>query len=561
MPQAVFANVAKDLGLVHTYFNAKQPKTRLLQIYEQLGGGIATLDFDLDGNVDVYCAQAAGSPPGKDGDQPNRLFRQTDESFVDQTLFAGAADRGYTLGITTGDLNQDGFADLVVGNLGVNTVLVNQGDGTFRSMAMPESWDENRFTTGVAIADVTGDRIPDLIEINYLDDPDIYRDIEVGPNGIALRYPGPVAFRAATDRVWIQRDNGELLEHVLGEESQNASAEIGDSANPSLGLLVTDLDHQPGLEIFVANDVRPNQLWSVIAGESDLDKVAFQDRAVVAGCAFSSRGQANACMGVAHADFDGSGRSDLIVTNWIDEWVNFFRQTSLDGSSGESALASFRDEAPRWGLDEPSEGILGFGAQAIDFDNNSLIDLVITNGHIDDFTHLKQSHDMPGQLFANLGERFELLEPIGDYWTQLHLGRSLVTLDHNRDGRVDFAVTDLREPIALLENQTETDHHWLQLRMVGTSSERDAIGAHVRVTAGDRSFHATVATGDGYQGKNEAILSFGLANFNSPVGVEVHWPSGSVSIYEAVGVDRRYLLVEGEFGVWLDIKMSDTKRQ
>ena len=538
-PAPRFVNVAAATGVEFTYRNAEPPREKNLRIFESFGGGVVAIDFDLDGNVDLYFAQG-GDPTDPQRQVSNSLFRSLGDRYREISHQADVGSPYYSMGMTTGDLNQDGFPDLVVGNLGVNQVFLNQGDGSFVD-ATDGRWTDETFTTGVAIADVTGDGLPDVVEMNYTDDADVYAPLVIDADGHALMYPGPLDFRSAADRVWVSEADGVLRPRTLGRQSENESPEIGDAANPGLGLVVTDLDGKPGLEIFVGNDARPNQLWRHHRDQQRRNSV-FKDYAILAGCAFSSRGEATACMGIAQADFDGNGRPDLLITNWYDEWVNFYRQRD-DGV--------FEDLAVRYQLDLQSENLLGFGTQAIDFDNDSWIDVVIGNGHVDDFTHQGRRQQMPTQFLVNEGNRFVSANHLmkDPYWRQSHLGRSLIRLDHNRDGRMDVVVVDLSEPIALLENQTETPNQWIQFQLVGVASERDAIGAKVQVTSTSTQT-AVVATGDGYQGRNEAVLAFGLAEHEGPVDVTLTWPSGKTQTWNDVATGRRYTLTENDSQLW-----------
>lgn len=549
---AAFVNVANSMKLIHQYQNAADPRERNLKIFQSLGAGAAAIDYDLDGFVDFYFGQGAGDPPANQASKSNLMFRHLGDRFVEVQNVAGTSDYGYSAGITAGDVNQDGFPDLAIGCLGKNRLLLNQGDGTFRDVSAEIGWDEIHYTMGLAIADLTGDAIPDVVEVNYVNEQAMYEPLEIGSNGYALSFPGPLHFRAEQDRVWVSAGDGSLHATPLGTRSapDANSAAIGDAANPGLGLVVTNLDNEPGLEIFVANDARPNQLWKRNSLGTNQDPssppLGFTDIAVLKGCAFSSRGEACACMGVANADFDRNGLVDLFISNWVDEWVNLYLQQSG---------GYFRDSAPVWGLDKLSEGLLGFGSQSIDYDNDGDVDLIVANGHIDDMPGSQEAFEMPTQLLVNLGDRFELAKVAGDsYWETSHLGRCVISCDHNFDGRLDAVVVDLKEPVVLLENRTETANQWLQLRLVGVDSERDAIGARVEVSTAGFTQTSVLATGDGYQGRNEAILSFGLGDEAGPVSVSVEWPSGERSTWDNVPASHRYLVVELEPEIWREAR-------
>jgi hypothetical protein len=366
--------------------------------------------------------------------------------------------------------------------------------------------------------------------VNYLDDPSIYDPIEYKPDGTPVRLPGPLHFRPAADRVFRSLGDGSLRGQMLGPQGRPSPA-------TGLGIVVTNLDGKTGNEIFVANDLMANQLWKS-SRSGDNREVSWIDTAVVRGVAYGTGGMPLACMGIAVADFDGNGRLDLHVTNFEDQWSNHYMQNA-DGY--------FTDMVLPFGLDQPSVKMLGFGTQALDYDNNSTIDLVVGNGHIEDNTATGSEFEMPTQLFAGQRSKFVQLQPSGDsdYWSTHHLSRGLAICDWNNDGRTDFVVTDLKQPLALLENRTETDYHWLQLELVGTSSERDAIGATVTVTVGDRTMTRVVQTGDGYMSKNQSMLTFGLADRPRVEKVEIDWPTGNHQSFESLSANRCWLIVEG----------------
>ena len=533
-------NVAYERGLRFVLHNSPEPKERYFQLHQGLGSGVAAFDFDLDGWCDFYLGQQSGSPPDSLGTLPNVLYRQQDGFFVSVQEIAGVDDLGYAMAVTAGDLNQDGFPELIVGNFGENICYINQGDGTFtRSDGIP--FDSHSFTTGLAIADVTNDKLPDVVEVNYVNDPAVLDPVVISRRDYAKDLPSPLNFRPARDCVWASSESGlDLVQISLGEQAENVGT--------GLGLIVSDLDDQPGLEIFVANDMRPNNFWiqqREVPSELNDSQVRFQDVATINGCAVSIKGDANACMGVAFADFDSDHLSDLFVTNFYDEWANLFAR-QIEGG--------FRDVAARFHLDVASDELVGFGCQPVDYDNDGRIDLVVANGHIDDLSYKDIRFRMPSQLLVNRGDRFEVATQHKDsYWNSLHLGRCVVTCDYNRDGFVDVGISDLKDPFALLENETVSKGNWIQFRLVGDACERDAIGANIRISTGESVFHQTTAAGDGYAGRNEAIASFGLGDISNSVDVTIEWPNGSRSVYQQMRINARYLLVEGAMQPWKEV--------
>jgi tetratricopeptide (TPR) repeat protein len=542
--QPVFVDVADEVGLAMTYMNAAEQITRGFQLHQSLGTGVACLDYDLDGRVDLYFGQGGYEPPDGLSELSNQLFRQQGAGFREVTAAAAAEDFGYTHGVSCGDWNQDGFPDLLIGNLGRNQLLINQGDGTFLAAdfdADPgkESWADGTFTTAIAMADVTGDALPDIVEVNYVDDEKIFSPAVIGGKNGKMLQVGPLYYKAAVDRVFCSAGDGQLVGERLGQGTGLAST--------GLGVLMTDIDGSGGNEIFVANDQLANHLWTFPAprqmpGESS-SIPAWTESAVAAGLAYATNGKPLACMGIAPADYNGDGALDLHVTNYVDEWSNLY----LQNQSGV-----FQDQAAQYGLDVVTNPNVGFGTQAIDYDNNRSWDLVIANGHTEDFSDLGIAFKMPTQILMRFPDGYVAATVRGDdsYWKTTHLGRSVARCDWNRDGRVDFAITDLLEPVSLFQNECVTANHFLQIELVGVGCERDSIGARVTVRAGDHAMMQMSQTGDGYLSKNESVLFFGLGASTAIDAIEVRWPGGQVQTVGAVDIDSRIMIVQDSPQPW-----------
>ena len=531
--EPVFVNQAKALGLDFAFRNAVKPVDKEFRIFEAYGAGLACLDFDLDGNIDLYVGQAAADPPSR-GLMPNLLARNQIGKFVDVTVRSATDDRGYATGVTSGDWNQDGFPDLIIGNLFENKLFINQGDGSFRGHEGNQQWQEALYTTALAIADVTGDHLPDIVEINYLDDPSILDPIEYKPDGTPIRLPGPLHFRPAADRVFVSTGDGSMVAQTLGDNNGSAPA-------TGLGLVVTNIDGKPGNEIFVANDLMANHLWFAVQKGQ---RAAWIDRAGILGAAHGSGGSPMACMGIGVADFDNNGRVDFHITNFEDQWSNHYLQDDR---------GQFVDLALPCGFGESTRSMLGFGVQALDYDNNGTQDLVVGNGHIEDHTAKGSAFEMPTQLFVAVdGSRYEVVQPKGDadYWSGKHLTRGLAKADLNSDGLVDFVATDLKKPLVAMMNQTKSDYHWLQFVLVGTRSERDAIGATVSLKRDGFVSTHWVQTGDGYMAKNSGTVYIGLGSQGGVQSVLIDWPSGR-SQELSVEVDKSWLVIEDQEPFWL----------
>ncbi|TWU50800.1 ASPIC and UnbV [Rubripirellula tenax] len=530
--QVRFIDVAVQTGLTFEYYNAPTKVEKYFRLHETLGGGIAVIDFDLDGKPDVYLGQGSGEPPHTLGKLSDRLFRNGGRKFTDVTSDAKAVDFGYTTGLAVGDLNQDGWPDLVVGALGSNRILINQGDGSFIDGSDWISDATPMYTSSIAIADVTGDRLPDVVEANYVDDPAVFQRRAPPNDGIPFNV-SPTIYQNAIDRFFISTGRNRFTIESLDQDTETGGS--------SLGVVVTDIDSKPGNEVLIANDSWPNHYWVWPDTGS-----TPQQKAVISGIALDNSGTATAGMGIASGDFDHDGELDFHMTN-------FSRQSSslyIQNSTG-----SFTDIAARLGLTAATFPMLGFGTQAIDADQDGTLDLFILNGHIDDYSVIDQPFRMRPQFFRGVSNGFELQATDDDdsgYGQVETLGRVLAKLDWNGDGKTDLIANHLDAPIALLENQTSSTAHWVSFRLVGTESERDAIGGRVTVSAGSTSSHQWQTAGDGYLCSNERVLDFGLEKDAAIDEVIVRWPTGTLQTFTDIAVDRRYVLVEGQSSFVLD---------
>ncbi|WP_390889045.1 FG-GAP-like repeat-containing protein [Rhodopirellula halodulae] len=535
--QPKFSNVAAEIGLHFQYRNANPPVTKHFLLHQPLGAGVACLDYDLDGWVDVYAAQGDGD--GRlPGASPNFLARNLGGHFSSVADRAGADDRGYSMGLTCGDINQDGFADLVVGNMQVNCLYVNQGDGTFERKDILGNWQDATYTTGLAIADVSGDQLPDVVEVNYVADSRIFNPIQFDASGQPIRLPGPMQFTAGPDRLFVATKDGGWADGEWAGEFLDPRVANGAEPHRAMGLVVGDIDADEANEVFIANDQTLNQLWE-FDRDHDSGGLARSEEAILRGVAGGVAGQPLASMGIAAADFNQDQLLDLQVTNFDDELSNLYLQQKD---------ASFRDAVFSTGLDLCSRTMLGFGTQAIDFENDGDMDLVVGNGDIEDNRPNKSSFKMPTQLLVNHRQRFVLLseELQEGYLRQDHLARAVAKLDWNRDGLVDVLIGDVMDPLALLENQTDTPNGFVQLQLVGTESERDAIGAIVTAIFSECETRHFVLTGDGYMSRNEAMVQVAIPKDRELRRIVVNWPSGREQAFDLSDERRRGLIVESQ---------------
>lgn len=272
----VFQNVAASVGLDHTFRIAGEEQNFGFAIYQQLGGGVAVLDFDLDGWPDLYFAQGGSDPPAMTGEATNSLYRNQAGQLLNVSGDSATAERRYSLGVTSGDWNQDGWADLVVASIGATTLLINNGDGTFQTQTLDVDQDLTTLPSSLALGDVTGDALPDIVALHYVEDSKMLVKPAINERG-QVQTMSPTSFTPGTDRLFINDGTGKFASQTISDAETAAST--------GLGVIVADLDGQPGNEIFVGNDVRANHLWARPDGSTD-----WIDTASLSGCASVAAG-------------------------------------------------------------------------------------------------------------------------------------------------------------------------------------------------------------------------------------------------------------------------------
>lgn len=527
-----FTDIALDQGLNSPPHSGIQPEDDNVGfLHQSMGFGLAAWDYDLDGRVDAYVAHAGGTPMASDS-AANQLFRQLPNRMMEEFASdAGLDHRGYSQGVAVGDLNQDGFPDLLIASIGANVVLINQGDGTFQQADIV-NFGKDRWTSSMAVADLDGDHLPEIVEINYIDDSSVYRTACDDVMSCT-----PQQFNPTSDGFFRCGKDGRY-------DAWPEMASVKEKKQYGLGIMIANFDRQAGNDLFIANDGDYNHFWSSSQRPKTSEKqekarpFVLVESAGIRGCSIGRNGRCQACMGVAAGDFNQDGTLDLHVTNFFQESDSLY----LQNRSG-----TFSDETLKYQLYGSSIGRLGFGTQAADFNNDGWLDLAILNGHVYGEKNDPTPFRMQAQALRGSPQGFveESQESLGPYFDRSTLGRTLATLDWNQDGRMDLLANHLDQPVALLQNETETQN-WLQIELIGTVSERDATGAEVVVRCGDRVWHAWQTAGDGYMCTNESLIHVGLAEFQQIDQIEVSWPSAQKSTFTDLPVNGRYLIVEGQ---------------
>jgi tetratricopeptide (TPR) repeat protein len=527
-----FADDATRARLVFTFDNGRSP---LRQIPETSAGGVGLLDYDGDGQLDVYVLQGGAFPP--DHSRPgkgDRLFRnQGDGTFVDATERSGIAGmkRGFGHGVAIGDIDNDGRPDLFVTRWRSYALYHNRGDGSFEDITDRAGLGGDRdWPTSAAFADLDNDGDLDLYVCHYLvwnaEHPQLCRRETVTAERERIEpeqmynYCTPRLFPALPDHLF-RNDGGRFVDVT-------AEAGIVDQNGRGLGVVAADLDADGLIDLFVANDTTANYLWHNKGG------MKFEEAGVSSGVACNADGAFQAGMGTACGDLDGDQLPDLFVTNFYGESTTFFRNLG----SG-----IFGDQTAAIGLAAPSRFLLGFGIGLLDADNDGHLDLATANGHVND-----DRPDFPYAMPATLmmggkeGRLTDLTQAAGQPWTVPRVARGLAVGDLDNDGQTDIVIVSQQTPLAYFHNRTAGGHS-VTFSLEGTKSNRDGVGAVVTVNAGGRVRRAWRHGGGSFLSASDPRLHFGLGQ--DRIGdVEVRWPSGHVDRFGPMEVDRHYRLRE-----------------
>ena len=511
-----FHEVAEELGIRFTYSNGAAGRSLMV---EATGGGAGWLDFDGDGLLDLYVCQG-GDPAAElpDGEPSDQLFRQVEPGrFACVTAPAKISERSYSQGVAVADFDDDGFDDVYVTNVGPNTLLHNQGDGTFRDVSLAAGVANPLWSTSAAWSDLDGDGDLDLYVCNYVDyDP--RHPLLCGSNGKpGTCHPRHVA--AVPDECYINQGDGTFTAEAL---SRGLSGPDG----KGLGVVVADLNNDGLPDVYVANDTTPNFLF-INQGQG-----RFLESANLLGCAVSGEGLSQASMGVALGDYDQNGWLDLYCTNFTREANTLYKNLGPTG---------FQDVTGRVGLYAPTLKKLGFGTVMTDFNLDGHEDIFITNGHVDDWRQKGDDYEMEPGLFSFEGARFvDCAATGGEFFSRKMIGRGVACGDFDNDGDWDLAVVLQNAPTAILRNDSARGH-WLKLRCISTTNRR-GLGTRVLLRQGERTITQELAGGVSYCSAHEAALIFGLGNDSSAVNLDVRWPNGEHQAVVALPVDGEFIL-------------------
>jgi hypothetical protein len=497
---------------------------------ETLGSGCAFLDFDADGWQDILLINGMDWPQHKRQRTTLRLYRNNrNGTFSDVTRRAGLDVEMYGMGVAVGDYTNNGFPDILLTCVGQNRLFRNTGKGTFTDVTAKSGLDNRLgFSTSALWFDYDRDGLLDLFVCNYVK-WSAEHDVFCSLDGKHKSYCTPEAYRGETCWLFHNRGDGTF-------EDVTARSGIFDTSSKSLGVAMLDYDRDGWPDLLVANDTQPNKLYR------NQRNGTFKDVAVEAGIAFSAEGKARAGMGVDAADFDHSGFPGVAITNFDNEMIGLYRP---------AANGTYNDVAVQAGVGLASQNTLGFGCAFLDANLDGALDLVVANGHIDDTVRNIRGnvgYAQPPQIFLNNGQgKFQdVAAATGDAFIQPKVGRGLCYADFDRDGDLDILMTTNNGPAYLYRNDQQVGNHSIRFHLTGTKSNRDAIGAMVRIEHEGATQERLVKGGSSYLSQSELPVTFGLDKRDKIDRVIIEWPSGKTEEHKNLAAGQTYECVEGK---------------
>jgi len=519
-----FRNVAQSAGLNFAVENSPTPQKHLI---ETMTGGVATFDFDGDGLADIFLINGA-SLPSLRKESPkywNRLFRnEGGMRFTDVTEEAGVAGEGYSMGAAAGDYNNDGHVDLFVAGVNRNILYRNLGNGRFEDVTEKSGIKSDKWAVAAGWFDYNNDGLLDLLGVNYAQ-WSINNNRFCGDPSRPLRvYCHPMYFEGLTNTLYRNRGDGTF-------EDVSEKSGLSRHQGRGMGLAFADYDDDGFLDVFITNDNQPNFLFH------NRGDGTFEEVGLAAGVALLNSGQPVSNMGVDFRDYDNDGLPDIFVTDLNNETFPLFR--NLGGGMFEDATTASR-------IAVLSAARAGWGNGLFDFNNDGWKDLLTANSHADDnVEQLAAAHyRQPNSIFANLGDGtfWDVSATVGNDFQVPRAHRGCAFADFNNDGKIDVVVSSLQDTAELWQNVSPGKNNWIILKLIGTKSNRDGIGARVRI--GKQYNHMTSSVG--YASSTHFGVHFGLGRMSKVDEVEIRWPSGIVQVLHDVPPNQRLQIREPE---------------
>jgi len=523
-----FADVTREAGVTFQHVNGASTEKFLI---ETMGSGGLFFDYDNDGWIDIFLVDGGSvADPSVARRAQHRLYRNRGNgTFEDVTSRSGIRQRDYGMGACAGDYDNDGWVDLYVTNFGPNVLYHNRGDGTFSDVSGPARVGSPLWSTGCAFADLDKDGDLDLFVTNYVAAPSDHSPFCGNARLHARSYCHPLNFDPLPNILYRNDGNGVFTDI-------SAQSGIGAYRGNGLGVVVADFDDDGWPEVFVANDSMPNFLFQR-SGDLRFDEIALR-----AGVAVATDGKPRAGMGVDVADYDGDEKLDLVVTNLDSEMHSLYR------SLGPRL---FGYATPESGIGPATLPFVGFGVVFFDFDNDAQIDLAFANGHIFDNAPVFRAGATYAQrnlLFRNIAPRrfADVSRSAGPGFALEKVSRGLIAGDIDNDGDLDLVVTNNGQAADVLRNDGGNRRNAMLVRLVGTRSNRDAVGARIRITTGMRTQIREVKAGSSYLGQNDLRQHFGLDAATRADRIEVRWPSGRNEVVQNVPANQIITVREGD---------------
>jgi enediyne biosynthesis protein E4 len=521
---ARFVDITKKSGVDFIY---KSSHTSRKYLIETMGPGVALFDYDNDGRLDIFLVNGAplddptpkGAIPKKTGAAYwNRLYHQKkDGTFEDVTEKAGLQGEGYGMGVAVGDFDNDGNEDLYVTAYGGNKLYRNNGDGTFADVTEKAGVKGSGWPSSAAWVDLDNDGYLDLVVLRYLEWD--FDDVWCGEHKEGYRaYCHPDVFKAISPLVYHNNGDGTFTE---------VAEKIGmGKQGKGLGVAVADYDRDGHIDLFIANDSMLEFLYH------NKGNGTFEEVGLTAAVAVDGDGRTFAGMGVDFADYNNDGWPDLLVTDLANQ------RYALYDNNGDG---SFTYSSQTTGIGRITIGHSGWGVRFFDYDNDGWKDLLICQGHDLDTIELTSPnlrYREPMLIAHNNGKAFtDVSKESGEVFAQNWVARGLALGDLDNDGRLDAVVTTNEGPVYVLHNETATENHWLLVKLVGHKSNRDAIGAEVKLIGKSGPQYATVTTASSYLSSGDKRVHFGLGKDTS-ANLEIRWPSGIVQTIKDVRADQ-----------------------
>ena len=515
-------------GIKFTHNNGAYGKKYLP---ETLGPGVAFIDYDNDGWPDIFLVNGTDWPGHAGKHSTPKLYHNNhDGTFTDVTHKAGLDVEMFGLGVTVGDYDNDGYDDLFVTAYGQSHLFHNNGNGTFTDVTQKAGFGGvKEFSTSAAWVDYDKDGRLDLVVANYVTwspEADLYCTMD----GKSKSYCTPESYKGASIRLWHNNGDG-----TFSDVTKQAG--LYEPTSKTLGIAILDFDNDGWPDILISNDTQPNKLYR------NTGNGTFTEKAVVAGVAFSEDGVARAGMGVDTADYDRSGNTSLMITNFSNQMISLYHN---------EGRGLFVDEAPRSEVGRASLLTLGFGCFFFDYDLDGWPDILVVNGHIDPDIQKVQAnvkYAEPPHLFRNLGKgKFaEVTKTAGAAFAAARVGRSVAYADVYNNGRLDILMSTNGGPVSLFKNEAVgTANRSLRVKLVGTKSNRDGIGAVVRLTTAEGTQTQMLRSGSSYLSASELVLTFGVGQQGKVDALEIRWPSGQVDKLSSVNAGQTVTFTEGK---------------